>query len=78
MRVLFYDTKLIQVLEEIYTPSAKAAVPTARVEFPSSMADAQKKTAFAFRIRCLLAPGLCTTPEDVLPWMQRAFANMPA
>jgi hypothetical protein len=88
MRVLLYDTKLIQVLVEIYTPSAaavaeerfkpgmsenfylgqiKAAVPTARVEFPSSMTDAQKETAFAFRIKCLLVPGLCATPEDVLP-----------
>ena len=56
-----------EMSERFYLGQIKSAVPTARVEFPSSMADAQKETAFAFRIRCLLIPALCATPEDVLP-----------
>jgi len=56
-----------EMSQRFYFGQIKSAVPTARVEFPSSIADAQKETAFAFRIRCLLIPALCATPEDVLP-----------
>ena len=45
----------------------KSAVPTARLQFPSSLSDDQKEAAFVFRKRCLLIPSLCTTPDDLLP-----------
>jgi hypothetical protein len=45
----------------------KAAIPTARVDFPSSLPDAQKRRAFNVRTSCLLIPRLCATPESLLP-----------
>ena len=52
---------------KLYLGYVKAAVPTAKVEFPSSLPDAQKRRAFDVRTRCLLIPRLCATTEDLLP-----------
>ena len=53
--------------DEVYLSYAKAAIPTARLEFPSSLPAAQKRRVFAIRTRCLLIPQLCATTEDLLP-----------
>src|SRR6267154_389050 len=44
----------------------KGAVSIARVQFPSSLPDAQRRKGFAVRTRCLLLRG-CDSGEDVLP-----------
>jgi len=45
----------------------KGAVPIARVQFPSSLPDAQRRNGFAVRTRCLVLPRGCDSGEDVLP-----------
>ena len=52
---------------EFYLRYVKAAIPTARVDFPSSLPDAEKKRAFDVSTSCLLIPRLCATTEDLLP-----------
>ncbi len=52
--------------DEVYLTYFKAALPTARIQFPSSLPAAQKRRAFAIRTRCLLIPQLCATTEDLL------------
>jgi hypothetical protein len=53
--------------QNLYLSYMKGAVPIARVQFLSSLADNQKNRAFAVRTRCLLVPRLCASAEDVLP-----------
>jgi hypothetical protein len=45
----------------------KGAVPIARVQFPSSLPDDERRNGFAVRTRCLVLPRGCDRGEDVLP-----------
>ena len=57
----------MDMFQKFYLGYVKAAVPTAKVEFPSSLPEAKKRKAFDVRTRCLLIPRLCATTEDLLP-----------
>src|ERR1700674_4489100 len=50
-----------------YLSYIKGAVPMARVQFPSSLPDPQRRKAFVVRTRCLVLPSGCESAEDVLP-----------
>ena len=55
---------------DFYLGYVKAAIPRARVDFPSSLPDAQKRRAFDVRTRCLVVPQLCATTKDLLPLIE--------
>jgi hypothetical protein len=63
--------------DEFYLSYLKAAIPTARLQFPSSLPAAQKRKAFAIRTRCLLIPRLCATTEDLLPLIRSLELRTP-
>jgi hypothetical protein len=62
-------------IQEWFTPGVrshfhlsflKGAPPMATVEFPHTLPDFQRRRGFSVNTRCLVVPGQCEKPEDVL------------